>query len=85
MYIGLGLGKRGRTNTAVECQLSCQASVGCEWFNWREKGGGCWHKSGKGTRMRLVQDRDMTGPARCINHGELVNNSQFDDNGFQLL
>ena len=59
-----GVGNNRRTNiaTAASCQVECQNTEGCTWFNWGYNGE-CFVKSGKGEE--LARQGYVTGPASC--------------------
>jgi len=53
----------GPTDTAQECQVLCQGTPGCQWFNWDKD---CWLKSGKGNKVVDEKHKGKkSGPRSC--------------------
>merc|ERR1711915_75247 len=53
----------GQTTSAENCQLLCQLTLGCEWFNWEPKTEVCWLMQHKG---RMIEKKGTTtGPVFC--------------------
>ena len=53
----------GRTDTAGDCQVLCQETASCVWFNWN-KDQRCYLKVAKGTETRK-EPGGATGPGFC--------------------
>ena len=73
MYLGHGLRRKqrhqlgsnnyGKTENAKACQLKCQETKLCKWFNWNNKKD-CFLKTDKGTEISWEVGA-VTGPRDC--------------------
>ena len=64
MNKGNGVNDYGETKDAIACQVLCQKTDLCEWFNW-DKNKHCWLKTKKGMMSRY-ETGGATGPAFCL-------------------
>ena len=53
----------GKTDDAAACQVKCQETPKCEWFNW-DKNGTCFLKTAMGDKSR-EEVGGATGPPFC--------------------
>ena len=59
----LGGNNYGKTNTAKDCQMKCQETKLCQWFNWNKEQD-CFLKVEKGTEISWELGA-ATGPRNC--------------------
>ena len=62
MHAGTKKNNYGKTKDALECQVKCQNTPGCTWFN-RNLEGDCWLKKSKGIKKSYLGG--ISGPRSC--------------------
>ena len=54
----------GKTKTAAACQVICQETPKCAWFNW-DRNQTCYLKTSMGTKSK-EEPGGATGPGFCL-------------------